>query len=73
MNLFDFLNKFGSRDHYFQICIEHENKVKYRLNLYKTSFISITNLEIEKDKEDHLITLFLLVLTNFIYQKIVIM
>ena len=53
MNLFDFLIKFGSKDHYFQICIEHENKVKYRLNLYKTSFISITTVEIEKDKEEN--------------------
>ena len=52
MNLFDFLNKFGSKDHYFQICIEHENKIKYKLKLYKTSFISITNLEDKENCDD---------------------
>lgn len=52
MNLFDFLNKFGSKDHYFQIFIEHENIIKYKLKLYKTSFISITNVVIEKDKDN---------------------
>ena len=52
MNLFDFLNKFGSKDHYFQICIEHENKIKYKLKLYKTSFISITNMEDKENCDD---------------------
>lgn len=42
MNLFDFLNKFGSKDHYFQIFIEHENKRKYKLKLYKNGFVSIS-------------------------------
>ena len=52
MNLFDFLNKFGSKDHYFQICIEHENKIKYKLKLYKTSFISIINMEDKENCDD---------------------
>ena len=54
MNLFDFLNKFGSKDHYFQICIEHENKLKYKVKIFKTSFISITNVEKEKENCDEI-------------------
>ena len=54
MNLFDFLNKFGSRDHYFQIFIEYENKLKYKLRLYKTCFISISKVEIEIENYDEI-------------------
>jgi hypothetical protein len=42
MNLFDFLSKFGSKDHYLQIYIEHENKLKYKLKLFKTGYITIS-------------------------------
>ena len=39
MNLFDFLNKFGSRHHFYEICIENDSKLKYKLRIYKSGLI----------------------------------
>lgn len=49
MNLFDFLNRFGSRDHFYEVFVDFENKIKYKLKLYKSGLIvtSIGDEEID--------------------------
>ena len=55
MNLYHLLNKFGSRLHYFDIFIECNGTIHYKLKIFKNGYISedqggLSQLDVRLDK-----------------------